>query len=80
MKAVIKKTNDWNYRVVKDFSSLQELLDFRQNCGHCIIIDANDNKGYPISDIVKWYGVTSDVAKAISESDFQIEIYNSWRE
>lgn len=38
MKMIISKTSDWDYKEEKGFSSLQELLEFVNEQGECILI------------------------------------------
>lgn len=80
MKVVVTRTSDWNLRVIKEFSTIDELFKFMRECRHPLILNTNSDKGYCISDIVKYHGVTSEVAEQISECDYAIEIYDTWRE
>lgn len=63
MKAVITKTNDWHYIVVKEFSTAEEVFKFMNECGHSLVLRENYEKGRCISDIVKLDRVTAKVAE-----------------
>lgn len=38
MKAVIRKASDWKYGEIKEFNTLEELLDFQEKAENPIII------------------------------------------
>lgn len=42
MKAVIRKASDWKYGEIKEFNTLEELLDFQEKAGCAIIIGPNE--------------------------------------
>ena len=80
MKVIVTKTSDWHYIVVKEFSTIDELFGFMDECGHSLVLRENYEKGKCISDIIKFDGVTKKVAEQISECDYVAEIYDTWRE
>lgn len=67
MKAFIYRTSDsdFNAKNVRDFNSLEELLEFQKETGEYIIIKELD---YWLNE---WKG---------EKPDFEIEIYDDYRE
>lgn len=46
-KFIVNKTSDWDYKEIVEINSIEELLTFRDNCHHPIIISTSvtgDNK------------------------------------
>ena len=66
MKFWIDKTSDYKYCQVKEFNTLQDLLDFMEECGEDIILSINMN-----------YGRNNSLN---SEYKYRIEIYDDYRE
>lgn len=68
MKAMITKVSTgWKLDEVKDFNTLQELINFQKEVSQPIIID-NHNEWFD-----KEYGIKENI-------DFDIEIYDDYRE
>ncbi len=67
MRAFIYRTSDFNFNTknVRDFNSLEELLEFQKETGEYIIIKESDC--WPN----EWKG---------EMPDFEIEIYDDYRE
>ena len=80
MKFVITRTSDNDYIEVKEFSTLEELIDFRNEVGQ-LVISRNFwyNAGKEgIENIKKWYPNIN--AEEIVSIPNGIEIYDSYRE
>lgn len=70
MKALVTKTSNWysSGGIVKEFNTLQELLNFQKQVIHPIIIDEHNDC------FDKKFGIKTE------DIDFDIEIYDNWRE
>lgn len=80
MTFVVTKTSDPVTAQIKTFNTLQELINFqkRQKCG--IIINKNISYNESIEDCMEDYQVSEEVAKQIVSIEYEIEIYDAWRE
>lgn len=81
MKFVIRKTSGNGWRRVKDFKDLEDLLKYREKMGDDLIISDNHWKRRDPMDIMYFLRIEDiKVAKEISEIDYEIEIYDDYRE
>lgn len=69
MEFLITKTSDYEYKEIKRFENLKELLNFQKACKNPVIIlpfSKSDYEGHGISKNYKIMG--------------ELEIYDDWRE
>ena len=79
MDFVITKTSSDYYVAFKHFSNLEELINFAKSEGQIIIqknLRFNDN----IDELVKYSEVSKEVAIRLAETEWEIEIYDDYRE
>jgi len=69
MEFLIIKTSDWEYKEIKRFENLKELLNFQKACNNPIIILPFNKSEYEENDISKNHEIIG-----------KIEIYDYWRE
>ena len=81
MKVLITKaSNDFWYQI-KEFNTLEELFNFKNECGHDIIISKNLEQSCPAKDLMKWWeGMKKEDAEIFYTLKYQIQIYDSWIE
>lgn len=80
MNFVVTKTSDPVTAQIKTFNTLQELITFQKQkkCG--IIINKNISYNESIADCMEDYQVSKEVAKQIVSTEYEIEVYDAWRE
>ena len=69
MEFLITKTSDEDYKEIKKFENLKELLNFQKTCNHSIILTPFYKSNYEEYSISKNHEIVSI-----------IEIYDYWRE
>jgi hypothetical protein len=81
MKFVIVKASDDYWRRIKEFKNLKDLLKYREKMGDDLIISDNHWKGEDPVDIMRFLRIEDiEIAKEISEIDYEIEIYDDYIE
>lgn len=80
MKFVITRTSSDEYMVIKNFSSIHELINFRNKTGHKLIIKSNFwyKEKESIEDIKNYYPNVN--AEEVITIPNEIEIYDDYRE
>ena len=81
MKFVISKASNDYWRNVKNFKDLKDLLKYHEKMGEDLIISDNDWKGEDPVDIMYYLRIDDiEIAKEISKIDYEIQIYDDYRE
>lgn len=79
MKFYISKVSDDYYKDVKEFNTIDELMKFCKANDDCLCIHRNWYSEYEIPDMVSW-GTPEELAKEIVSCEYEIEIYDDYRE
>ena len=80
MNFVVTYTSGIKGTKVITFNTLQELVEFYNSCGQEIIITENFWYEHNVEDCMLSCRVSEELAKQITETKLEIEIYDSYRE
>lgn len=79
MKFYISKVSDDEYKDVKEFNTIDELMKFCKENKDCLCIHLNWYFEWEIPDMVS-LGTPEKLAKEIVTCEYEIEIYDDYRE
>lgn len=80
MDFVITYTSQSHAPSIKHFNSLEELINFYKEAGS-LILERNALKDEDPNSIMKWNCVSNiKLATQISECDYELEVYDDYRE
>jgi len=80
MEFLVTKANHDTWHRFKTFNSLEELINYKNHCHHDIIISRNFSYKKSIPVIMCAYDTTWEDAEKISETEYEITVYNSYIE
>lgn len=80
MNFVVAYTSGIKKEKVITLNTLQELIEFYNSCGNEIIITDNFWYKHSIKDCALSCRISEELAKQITETELEIEIYDSYRE
>ena len=80
MTFVITRTSSDTVKGIRNFTSIDDLINFRKKCKNPLIINRNFLLGEPIKEIMEYQKVDKETAKQISITEYEIEIYDDYRE
>lgn len=80
MNFVVTYTNGMKKEKVITLNTLQELIEFYNSCGEEIIVKENFWYGLNIENCALSCCISKELAKQITETKLEIEIYNDYRE
>lgn len=80
MEFLVTKANHDTWHRFKTFNSLEQLINYKNRCRHDIIISKNFNYKHPINVIMYTFETTAEDAKKISETEYEIKVYNDYLE
>lgn len=80
MNFVVTYTNGLKKEKVITLNTLQELIEFYNSCGEEIIIKNNFWYKIDIEKCVLSCHISEELAKQITKTELEIEIYNDYRE
>ena len=80
VEVLIARTSDDFWYCFKEFSTFESLLTFVKENGS-VVVEKNWHYGNdPKEMLIYWDGLTLEDAKKITECEFKVEIYDTWRE
>lgn len=80
MNFVVTYTSGIKKEKIITFNTLQELIEFYNSCGEEIIIKNNCWYKFNIERCALSCHISEELAKQITETKLEIEIYDSYRE
>ena len=80
MTFVISQTSHDTIEGLRNFSTIEDLIRFQKRNKQELIIKHNCFLGEPIQKIMEYYEVDKETAKQISITEYEIEIYDDYRE
>lgn len=79
MKFYISKVSDDDYQDIKEFNTIDELITFCKENENWLCIHPNWYSEDEIPDMVSW-GTPEELAKEIVKCEYEVEIYDDYRE
>lgn len=79
-KVIITKTSSDYWYKIKTFPNLESLLTFCKQEGRLVLQQNLDYQHNPREIMTFWDGMTLADAKEVSECEFELEIYDDYRE
>lgn len=84
MKFIVTKASDINYFEIKEVSTLEELLAFREETGEDVIIGENWYYRNPISNAILSlcadYNLSPEKVEEICACSYELQIYDDYIE
>ncbi len=80
MLVIITKTNSDYGHTYRNFTTIETLFDYVKSCGHAVVLQKNVWHSDSIDVIMDCWHTSKEDAEKIKQAEWEMEIYNSWRE